>query len=409
MTERYRPALQKPAPKKALIERFRTTKSNREAERLAFEIMNDKPPPFEFVPLEHRVLLHPPIRHRGEAPGAGLSVFEFRVGTVAIVLAFMSRTDERHQAALRAGKRAMTAKRSSEQPVSNKAENSPREQFEWEGSAGFIMGRTKFINDQADEDWSFETSIAKLLRCAGLPKKGGASRRLFSALDRLTKRVRKSPPLLERWGWAHGKLMLTVHNEWLPRAGHTKGFIRIPLPLPTSGAVVLALHLFLFEVDPRPSGKTSIKAKALYERLGIKTDRPAHGERMLRAALVQVNKHRQKLELPMFELSRDGRGGWRFNAVPKRKSKRERDVERAQHGKAPERSGEDRAIRDGTDDVPIAAAEFHQWARERYEGDYDDGGRDEIETMPTNPRRRYSDPDDRPDDEIADGQWDVLP
>jgi hypothetical protein len=133
------------------------------------------------------------------------------------------------------------------------------------------------------------------------------------ALDRLTCEVRNFPPVLARWDQpGNERLKLIVRHEWLalPRYG------RVPLPLPTSGPVVLALHLFLAVIDPRPRGATSIAAKALYERLGIRTARPAHDERALRHALACVNEHRRKQGLSAFELSGDGKGGWRFTARP---------------------------------------------------------------------------------------------
>ena len=79
---------------------------------------------------------------------------------------------------------------------------------------------------------------------------------------------------------------------------------------------MLALHLFLTAINPRPRGATSIAAKVLYGR--FRTARPAHDERALRHALDCVNEHRRKQALPAFELSGDGKGGWRFTAKPKR-------------------------------------------------------------------------------------------
>jgi hypothetical protein len=99
-------------------------------------------------------------------------VFEFCISVTATILARRSRAAEAHRAGVRAGNRAMTAKRNREQPIHSKAEFSPREQFENEGSAGFERGRARFFENHGNENWPIETSRAGLLRCAGLSRKG---------------------------------------------------------------------------------------------------------------------------------------------------------------------------------------------------------------------------------------------
>jgi hypothetical protein len=330
MIARYRPgrALQEsPAPAPA-----RKPKAKRMPVRPK---RKPKPAPkpksvFDFALLERQILLRPPLRHRGEPPEGGLSVFEFCLGVAAVILAKRSFGAAAYRDGQRAGKRAMTANRNSEQPIHDKASLSPGEQFEAIGSAGFERGFARFYKDHAGQNWPIEASRAELLRCADLDRKGGNSRRVSGALNRLTLPVRNFPPVLSRWGSDGERLKLIVRHEWLqlPRYG------RVLLPLPKSGPVVLALYLFLIAITPRratitnprprrATSATSIAAQILYERLGIRTGGPAHNERALRNALALVNDHRRKLGQPSFELLGVGEGAWRFSHTrhPSEKSK----------------------------------------------------------------------------------------
>lgn len=277
----------------------------------------DKPKsPAEFVNLGREILSHPPLRHRGDRPEAGLSVYEFCLGMGAILLALTDRAAEQHRSAIRTGKRAMARKRSSEQPVYDMDFGSPREQFEVEGNAGFDRGRRRFQDDNRDRHWRFETSRSELLRYAGLNRKAEYIRRVYDALDRLTQPC-GYPSVLFRWRKRDDqRLELTVGNEWL---WWRKRFNRVRLPLPTSGPVVLALYLFLSMIDPTPSSHTSISAKKLYAQLGIRRGRPAHDERALRYALERVNKHRRKSGLSAFDLEKTRSGEWRFTERTKQK------------------------------------------------------------------------------------------
>jgi hypothetical protein len=296
---------------------------------------------FDFAFVAREILLRPPLRHRGEPPEAGLSVFDFCIGVAATILARRARAAKAHHAGLRAGKRAMTAKRNQEQPVHNKAESSPYEQFDYAGNAGFETGRARYFKDHAHLNWPIETSRAELLRCAALDRKSANNLRVSGALDRLTSAAGDFSSVLARWDSGGERLKLVVRNEWL----ELQRYRSVPLPLPTSGPVVLALYLFLIAIAPvratitnpiprRPSRTISIASESLYGRLGIRTGRPAHDERALRTALALVNEHRRKLGqgLPAFELSDDGKGGWRFSATRRRpvksKATRQRPVER---------------------------------------------------------------------------------
>jgi hypothetical protein len=274
-------------------------------------------PPGEFALLAREILSRPPLRHRGELPKAGLSVFEFCIGVAATILARRDREARAHRAGLRGGKRAMTAKRNSEQPVVDKAQYSPRLQFKDEGSAGFERGRQRYRDDHAKEDWYFETSRAQLLRYAGLSLKADNNRNVDAALDRLARAVRNHPSVLVGWRELGGqRIELEVRYEWLSLHRYSK----VSMPLPTSSRHALALYLFLSVINPSPRNKTSIPAKALYSRLGIQTGRPAHDKRALRHALDRVNEHRTtKQGLSAIDLSHDGKGGWRFTEHGKRK------------------------------------------------------------------------------------------
>ena len=296
MVERYRPK-KAPLPITAAlsprIERYPPPKPNS---------------PGEFAFLARQILSQPPLRHRGELPKAGLSVLEFCIGVSATVLARRSRAAEAHRAGLRKGKRAMTAKRNSEQPVHDKA--NPSEEFGYEGSAGFEHGRRQHYDDHVDQDWYATTSRNELLRYAGLSDDAANNKRVDDALDRLTRAVRRHPPVLVGWRELRGRwIEIEVRCEWLSLERYGK----VKLPLPTSSRDALALYLFLIIINLSPRNKTSIPASTLYKRLGIRTGRPAHNERALRNALDRVNAHRTKKQgLLAIDLLDDGKGGWRF-------------------------------------------------------------------------------------------------
>jgi hypothetical protein len=269
--------------------------------------------PAEFAPLSREILSQPPLRHRGELPEAGLSVSEFVTGVAATILARRDREHHAHRAGLRAGKRAMDAQRSSEQPVKNKARY-----LDSHGSAGFEHGRQRYRDDHADEDWYFETSRGELLRYAGLSDNAANSKRVDADLDRLTRPVFNRPSVLVRWRESSGQwIELEVRREWLSLERYTT----VKMPLPTSSRDALALYLFLSSINLSPRNRTGIPAKALYVRLGIRTGRPSHDEKALRQALARVNEHRTKKQgLSPIGLSPDRKGGWRFNEHGKPKA-----------------------------------------------------------------------------------------
>jgi hypothetical protein len=267
--------------------------------------------------------VRPPLRHRGEARKAGLTVFEFCIAIAAMVIARRSRASDAYRAGIREGRRAITARRNSEQPVYNTEIGSPDEQFAAVGSGGFERGRQRHVNDNADEDWFCETSNDELLRYAGLSRNGANNRRVAVALDRLTRAVRNNHPVLVEWKQvSETRIELGVAREWLS----LQRYGRVLLPLPTSSRDALALHLFLTSISLSRRNRISIPADTLYGRLGIRTGRPAHDERALRKALYRVNELRIRNELPStIVLLEDGKGRWRF--VEHANSDEEIDVE----------------------------------------------------------------------------------
>jgi hypothetical protein len=250
-------------------------------------------PAFVFIPRDF--VTHPLVRHRDQAETVGLSVFEFAIATAILLLARRARRASGHQHALRSGESAMLARRSSRHPVRDTYELSADEQFQAYGSTGYQQGLAKFFEDNADEDISIKSSRSELLRLAGLSRKAENSRGVPDALNRLARSVGKFGPVLSQCRL--GKtLRLTVSAEWVP----IKRFVRVDLPLLTSGPTVLALQLFLSGIDK--SGRTSINAAELYRRLGIRTPWPAHAIRALELARGRVNDHRRRLGLETFEI-----------------------------------------------------------------------------------------------------------
>jgi hypothetical protein len=251
------------------------------------------PPSFVFIPRDF--LTHPLIRHRDEAEGVGLSVFEFAIAAAIILLARQARRKTGHRAALQTGREAMRRRRSQRHPIRDTNEFSADEQFQMEGSAGFERGLKRYYEEHNEEDISIKTSRAELLRLAGFSRKAENSRRVSEALSRLEGSIGNFGPVLSHC--RPGKtLLLTVTAEWVP----VKRFGRLDLPLLTCGPTALALQLFLSAIDE--SGKTSIRTEELYRRLGIRRSWPAHAIRALECAHRRVNDYRRDLGLETFEI-----------------------------------------------------------------------------------------------------------
>jgi hypothetical protein len=160
------------------------------------------------------------------------------------------------------------------------------------GSAGYQQGKERF---RPRDKLTFEVAASVLMRTAGLSRGGRSLARLPAILQRLQVGVRVDrrtmPAVLVGFeSLERGRFRLSVAPAWFP-----KRFDRVPLPVPTSGANVLALFLFLFGADRRPDTETSIRFKTLCERIGIPISRPAHATRSLDRALEQVNRHLRTL------------------------------------------------------------------------------------------------------------------
>jgi hypothetical protein len=276
VVDRYRPRYSPPAPVTA------PPKAKVMPERRAKSLA--------FVCLPNAILKHPPIRHRGAPPEAGLSALEFALAGACVSLAKAKQATARHEYAWRAANDAIRAHR--ERPLRNLDMMSAREQFEAVGSGSYERGRSRFNRERNDREFSIQCLPGALLRLAGLSPNGKNHARVTAALRRLSRTVGKFPPLLTRWETAPGgKLNLRVEGRWVPR----QRFARVPWPAPTAGPAVLALFLFLFGVDLRRNSSTSIGIVSLYRRLGIPLARPAHAERALGRALDRVNTHLLRL------------------------------------------------------------------------------------------------------------------
>jgi hypothetical protein len=164
------------------------------------------------------------------------------------------------------------------------------------GRTGF-WGRLKWLRRHGPTEpvW-VEISCCRLLRSAGIAKKGTNLRKLEAVLDRLCQPVgggaQPSEPPLLLWKIAeNGKLRLLVSAEWL-----RPPFKPLPLPLPNN-ATALALLLWLsgIRTDPFYAKQQAIGFRQLCQRL----DLPRWGDKVatdtIRAALNTVNKWLKRL------------------------------------------------------------------------------------------------------------------
>ena len=132
-----------------------------------------------------------------------------------------------------------------------------------------------------------------LLWSSLLADNGRNRRALDGALDRLCELVgwgdEPHSALLTEWFETRsGKLCLSVCGEWLDPPWHPA-----PLPLPLRSVNALALFLFLHaaKVDGNAEGKRAIALDKLCDRLGIPYWRPALDKRRVDAALAIINQH----------------------------------------------------------------------------------------------------------------------
>jgi hypothetical protein len=242
-----------------------------------------------FVCIPRQLTTLPPIRHRSELADAALSVSEFAVAASCMALARKELSMERHDHALRAGKKAIDEKR--EKPIAHLDVWSAREQFDLAGGEAYLRAHFEFGRTRSEKEVRIECTRSTLLKLAGLSRNERNARKLPNALRRLMQPAGGFPPLILSGGTtnASGKLDLRINGRWIP----SRRFARVPWPAPTKGPTLLALYLFLFGADLR--GQTSISTEVLYRRLGIPLSKPAHAQRALDRALDLVNKHLRQL------------------------------------------------------------------------------------------------------------------
>jgi hypothetical protein len=263
-----------------------------------------------WVGLPNALLQNPPIRHRGERPELGLTVFEFALGSGLLLLARMQIGSDRYQYAWVAGKHAIKESRvafkaraekrrnRSQSKSRSKTDYRPRdlssyEEFQIEGSQGYDDGARAFNRKRGIAPVTVRTSKRGLFRAANVSLNRQNQARLQSALQRLQQRVGTLPPVIRKvLRDRKGGLAFEVDATWVPLGE----FATVPWPVPTSGATVLALYLFCFGADLRQNSRTTIRPERLYRYIGIPRSRPAHEERALARALERVNAHLRKLD-----------------------------------------------------------------------------------------------------------------
>ena len=136
----------------------------------------------------------------------------------------------------------------------------------------------------------FEITASKLLKNAGLARKGTNFTKLTAALNRLQGSIfvngKKWKPVLLAWRkMKNGKLRLTVNGVWFPDKGYAA--VQLPLPMNVSGARILPLYLLIHTFDYKHRGK--IGFAKLCRALGIAFVRQDNAKRALAAAVEGVN------------------------------------------------------------------------------------------------------------------------
>jgi hypothetical protein len=254
-----------------------------------------------FACLPKTILKHPPVAHRNRPDDGLLSVFECAIAAAAVAVARGQIASVRHAFALGIGRAALREQRGqlgegSKWLAQFKVGGGTNYEFALAGASGYLDGQQAFECAGRPKTISLEMTKSTLLRAAGLSRKGANHARLDAALSRLRSPVRAGrrelPPLLKGYRrLAGGKLRLLIDGAWLP---HVIG--RVPMPVPTSGANVLALFLFLCGTDQRSVSRPSIAAEKLCDLVGISWSRPGHAQRALDRALERVNRHLRSLD-----------------------------------------------------------------------------------------------------------------
>jgi hypothetical protein len=256
--------------------------------------------PFVFLP--RAVLLAPPLRHRGDAPESGLTVFELAVAGACIMVARQAAADDVRIRALQAGKAAIETARAALNPAKMHSARAYGldigDVLAAHGSAAFA-DRVR-AGERQDTDIEVEVSRRALLTFAGLTYSARATSLLGPTLHRLTRRLGKFAPVLANLDVTGRALRFVVHKEWLPRGR----FGRVPWPPPTrrGGATAAALWLLLNGADARPAGRATLRTDTLVARLGLSARSSADVRRALDRAEDICRRHGRALGVQTFEL-----------------------------------------------------------------------------------------------------------
>ena len=206
-----------------------------------------------FVYIPTRLLLEPPLAHRGSSDPRTVTPFAFALLTGILVAA----------------------------------------RAKWREAHGYRQHREEPRPRGAPATIKITLSRYALLRGSLLPDNGRNRRALYGALDRLCDLVGwgDEPHSALLTGWFEtrsGKLCLSVCGEWLDPPWH-----RVPLPLPLCSVNATALFLFLHavKVDGNAEKNRAIALGKLCNRLGIPFWRPALDKRRVDAALAIINQH----------------------------------------------------------------------------------------------------------------------
>jgi hypothetical protein len=308
-------------------------------------------PLYVFVP--QRLVLTPPIAHRGSNASARVSPFEFAVLAGVLIEARAAVGNAHHTQAYQAAKSTIVQERELHQNFREKWRSVKKRRRLGEQVEAPVRRHTfpvHFVNDHdynphkpmklkralkragrykyqdelrrlrrhhAPDDVVLTVSRYALLRSAGLANNGNNLRKLDQALDRLCRAVGGGEPPLVSWQVDAGKLELHVSGEWL-----RPPYVALPMPLPRN-ATTLALTLFVQGIRTERSYKKAISLAALCDRLGVPSWGPTAANRSINAALDSLNELLAKLDraalskykvypLASYDIEEVGNGGVRI-------------------------------------------------------------------------------------------------
>jgi len=281
-----------------MIEHYRAAFDENVGEEKERRAKSDAP---QYIFLPNEWLNHPPIRHRGENVEVGFSVSEFALAAACAFLARQNKASVRHAHSFRKGRTTVRHQRRNMAHWDHLS-SSPTELMKEVASCAYGDGRLQFDLAPPDDALTIEVSKTKLLRTANISRKGDNWARLDDALQRLTERAGSFASALRSWErLPSGKLRLNVDPKWVPQ--QEGWFTRVLWPLPTGGATILALYLFLSFLSAFERERwTNISTEALNRRLGIPLSGSAHAERSLNRALAGVNAHYRRYRAAATEL-----------------------------------------------------------------------------------------------------------